>query len=100
MVPIGSLLHPCHPHVGASFSRPLEGVCSLKRAAEARPYVPQHVRENGTIHKPWHNFSRRSGMATVEKRGYFTGWTPKTEGIIAPDERLPWGQSIFVGLQH
>src|SRR6266702_365478 len=39
-------------------------------------------------------------MATVEKQGYFTGWTPKAGGIIAPDERLPWGQTIFVGLQH
>lgn len=40
-------------------------------------------------------------MATItEKPGYFTGWTLKTEGIIAPDERLPWGQTIFVGLQH
>src|SRR5436853_497491 len=37
---------------------------------------------------------------TTERRGYFTGWTAKTEGIIAPDERLPWGQTIFVGLQH
>jgi putative pyrimidine permease RutG len=39
-------------------------------------------------------------MATVEKQGYFTGWTLKQEGVIAPDERLPWGQTIFVGLQH
>src|SRR2546430_16439282 len=39
-------------------------------------------------------------MATVEKLGDFTGWTLKKEGIIAPEERLPWGQSIFVGLQH
>src|SRR5256884_6757039 len=39
-------------------------------------------------------------MATVEKRGYFSGWTLKTEGVIAPEERLPWGQTIFVGLQH
>jgi putative pyrimidine permease RutG len=39
-------------------------------------------------------------MATVEKPGYFSGWTLKTEGVIAPDERLPWGQTIFVGLQH
>src|SRR5205823_9041400 len=39
-------------------------------------------------------------MATAEKQGYFPRWTLKTEGIIAPDERLPWGQSIFVGLQH
>src|SRR6266436_8344083 len=39
-------------------------------------------------------------MATVEKQGYFPHWTLKTEGIIAPDERLPWGQSILVGLQH
>src|SRR5438876_11570769 len=37
---------------------------------------------------------------TTERRGYFTGWTLKKEGIIAPEERLPWGQSIFVGLQH
>lgn len=39
-------------------------------------------------------------MATVEKEGYLPRWTLKTEGIIAPDERLPWGQTIFVGLQH
>ncbi|MBV9228665.1 MAG: pyrimidine utilization transport protein G, partial [Chloroflexi bacterium] len=39
-------------------------------------------------------------MAAVEKQGYFSGWTLKTGGIIAPDERLPWGQTIFVGLQH
>lgn len=37
---------------------------------------------------------------TTERQGYFAGWTLKTEGIIAPDERLPWGQSILVGLQH
>ncbi|GAC1362832.1 MAG: solute carrier family 23 protein [Ktedonobacteraceae bacterium] len=39
-------------------------------------------------------------MATAEKPGYFTRWTVKTEGVIAPDERLPWGQTILVGLQH
>jgi putative pyrimidine permease RutG len=37
---------------------------------------------------------------TTEKQGYLTRWTLKTGGIIAPDERLPWGQTIFVGLQH
>jgi len=37
---------------------------------------------------------------TTEKQGYFPRWALKTEGIIAPDERLPWGQTIFVGLQH
>jgi putative pyrimidine permease RutG len=39
-------------------------------------------------------------MATVEKRGYFTGWTLKEGGIIAPNERPPWGESIILGLQH
>lgn len=39
-------------------------------------------------------------MATAKKQRYFSGWTLKTGGIIAPDERLPWGQTIFVGLQH
>jgi uracil-xanthine permease len=37
---------------------------------------------------------------TTERKGYFTGWTLKKSGIIAPDERLPWGQTLFVGLQH
>src|SRR5579884_3073184 len=36
----------------------------------------------------------------VEKQGYFPGWVLKKEGIIAPNERLPWGQTILVGLQH
>ncbi len=29
-----------------------------------------------------------------------TGWTVKTEGVIAPDERLPWPQTIAMGAQH
>jgi putative pyrimidine permease RutG len=37
---------------------------------------------------------------TSERKGYFTGWTLKKSGVIAPDERLPWGQTIFMGLQH
>jgi putative pyrimidine permease RutG len=37
---------------------------------------------------------------TTERQGYFAGWTLKREGIIAPDERLPWVQTILVGLQH
>ncbi len=37
---------------------------------------------------------------TAERKGYFTGWTLREGGIIAPDERLPWGQTILVGLQH
>jgi putative pyrimidine permease RutG len=27
-------------------------------------------------------------------------WTPRTEGVIAPDERLPWPQTAALGLQH
>ncbi len=37
---------------------------------------------------------------TTERQGYFAGWTLRREGIIAPTERPPWGQSIFLGLQH
>lgn len=32
-------------------------------------------------------------------KGMFT-WTEKREGVIAPNERLPWGSSIALGLQH
>lgn len=39
-------------------------------------------------------------MATqLSSRGLFQ-WTLKREGIIAPDERLPWGQTIALGVQH
>lgn len=32
--------------------------------------------------------------------GYLPTWTLRTEGIIAPDERLPTGSTLIVGLQH
>ena len=31
---------------------------------------------------------------------YFPQWTQKIEGVIAPDERLPWPQTVALGLQH
>src|SRR5262249_54091724 len=35
-----------------------------------------------------------------ERSGYFPDWKPKTAGVILPEERLPWGQTIASGLQH
>src|SRR5262245_10729711 len=32
--------------------------------------------------------------------GYFPHWRLKTTGVIGPEERLPWGQTIVSGLQH
>ena len=31
---------------------------------------------------------------------YFVVWEVKTEGVILPEERLPTGPTILVGLQH
>jgi putative pyrimidine permease RutG len=31
---------------------------------------------------------------------YFIAWTVKREGVILPEERLPTGQTVLVGLQH
>src|SRR5215211_5181846 len=31
---------------------------------------------------------------------YLPRWSLKTEGVIMPDERLPTGQMVVVGLQH
>src|SRR5215207_6662632 len=31
---------------------------------------------------------------------YFPRWSLKTEGTIMPDERLPSGQTVVLGLQH
>lgn len=30
----------------------------------------------------------------------FPAWELKRDGVIAPDERLPWGQTFALGLQH
>src|SRR5215470_17587307 len=34
------------------------------------------------------------------QEGHFPRWKLKTSGVIMPDERLPWGQTIISGLQH
>ena len=34
------------------------------------------------------------------RRGYFPHWKLKTTGVILPEERLPWTQTIVAGLQH
>ena len=34
------------------------------------------------------------------REGYFPQWKLKTTGVIMPEERLPWGQTIVLGLQH
>jgi putative pyrimidine permease RutG len=34
------------------------------------------------------------------RKGYFPRWKLKTTGVIQPEERLPWGQTIVSGLQH
>jgi putative pyrimidine permease RutG len=42
-----------------------------------------------------------STMAPAEQKGgYFPHWKEKTGGVIMPEERLPWGQTIISGLQH
>ena len=34
------------------------------------------------------------------REGYFPNWKLKTTGVIMPEERLPWGQTIISGMQH
>src|SRR5882724_10131142 len=43
---------------------------------------------------------RRSGEAIMAEERYFVVWQLKTEGVILPEERLPTGPTILVGLQH
>jgi uracil-xanthine permease len=39
-------------------------------------------------------------MPTGDSGGFLPRWTVKTDGLIAPDERLPWGQTAVLGIQH
>jgi putative pyrimidine permease RutG len=41
-----------------------------------------------------------TGALPEETGGFFPHWKLKTGGVIMPDERLPWGQTIVSGLQH
>jgi uracil-xanthine permease len=40
------------------------------------------------------------GIMANSDQGILTSWTEKTGGVIAPDERLPWGQTVVLGVQH
>lgn len=40
------------------------------------------------------------GIPMGESGGYFPRWRLKSEGRILPDERLPAGQTMVLGLQH
>ncbi len=39
-------------------------------------------------------------MTEQTENGFLPTWQLKTSGVIAPDERLPWGQTLIAGIQH
>ena len=39
-------------------------------------------------------------VPVLEDWDYFPHWKEKTSGVIMPEERLPWWQTIVSGLQH
>jgi putative pyrimidine permease RutG len=41
-----------------------------------------------------------SARGATELGGYFPRWKLKTDGVVMPEERLPWPQTIILGLQH
>jgi putative pyrimidine permease RutG len=41
-----------------------------------------------------------ASIPAPEEKGYFPHWKLKTAGVIMPEERLPWSQTIVSGLQH
>src|SRR6516164_10199961 len=41
-----------------------------------------------------------TAAAPDAQHGYFPNWGLKTSGVIMPEERLPWGQTLVSGLQH
>jgi uracil-xanthine permease len=46
-------------------------------------------------------FARRIPLVNLPRPArYFPRWTLRTDGVIAPDERLPAGQTIALGIQH
>jgi xanthine/uracil permease len=53
-------------------------------------------------HHRWPTSCATASAATVPegREGYFPHWKLKATGVIMPEERLPWGQTIISGMQH
>jgi len=43
---------------------------------------------------------KEAAMNAADDRSYFPRWSIATGGVVSPDERLPWPQTIALGLQH
>src|SRR5215472_2393180 len=41
-----------------------------------------------------------TGTQPDVRKSYFPRWRLKTAGLIMPEERLPWGETIVLGMQH
>jgi len=41
-----------------------------------------------------------TAAAPEARQGYFPRWKLKTTGVVMPEERLTWGQTLVSGLQH
>src|SRR6478672_8743487 len=41
-----------------------------------------------------------STATSSDEQGYFPRWKLKASGVIMPEERLSWGQTVVCGLQH
>jgi putative pyrimidine permease RutG len=39
-------------------------------------------------------------MASTDTNGFFPHWTVAEGDLVAPEQRLPWGQTVVAGLQH
>src|SRR5581483_10807920 len=39
-------------------------------------------------------------MSQNPQAGYFPRWTLRADGVVAPDERLPAGATLALGVQH
>jgi putative pyrimidine permease RutG len=48
----------------------------------------------------WRGGNMSTATLPEVREGYFPRWKLKTSGVIMPEERLPWGQTIVSGLQH
>src|SRR3982751_2593291 len=69
-----------------------EEPCAVR--AEAHSYASfRHTRSPDTS-------QARTSMPTGDTGGFLPRWTVKTGGVVAPDERLPWGQTVVLGVQH
>src|SRR5262249_46093161 len=92
---------PCVPRDEETLEPDLTGINARgPMSSQDASLAEQDTSLHRTTHLTGEGDPMSTPAPTEHNGGYFPHWKEKTGGVIMPEERLPWGQTIVSGLQH